>query len=91
MYKSSTNLLETNIIMIFIWQHKYTCNSPLLFNGTALKQAKSIEFLGVYIDENMFWSKHTDVFFNKIAKNIDVMNKLKKTQNTAQIYTSNII
>ena len=42
-------------------------------NGFTIERESSINFLGVWVDENLTWRNHIHTFENKIAKNIGLL------------------
>ena len=60
-------------------QNKYTQHTSLYLRGTVLNKVKSTKYLhvGVHIDFNLSCTKHTDVLWSTISKNVGVMNGLK--------------
>ena len=54
----------------------------LLINNNPIDRVHEFKFLGFLIDENLNWSKHTTYISTKIAKNIGMLYKLRKTLNT---------
>ena len=45
----------------------------LNINGLTVERESSIQFLGVWIDENLTWRDHIHTVENKIAKNIELL------------------
>ena len=51
---------------------------PKLFiNNQVIKRQSSIKFLGILLDVNLSWKKRLKLTENKIAKNIELINKVK--------------
>ena len=68
--KLSLNAKKTKYVLF----HKVTmCRSlplqlpAMTLNNIEIKREKSVEFLGVIIDENLTWKNHTEVAENKIS------------------------
>ena len=68
---------EKQKIYIFLKQYdstKIPKKLPMLvLNNTTLERFNFIKFLGVILDENINWNRHTEVVENKISKNIGVL------------------
>ena len=54
-------------------------------NKRSIERVTNTKFLGVYIDECLAWTNHTDIIANKIAKNIGKIRKM------AYLLPSNIL
>ena len=84
--------LKANKLSLNIGKSKYmfftkrtsieTPDVALVINNKALARVKEIKFLGFYLDEHLTWSSHTQYISNKIAKQIGLLCKLRKTLNT---------
>ena len=44
-------------------------------NNNQIQRSESIEFLGIFLDENLTWKDHIKYVENKIAKNIGILFK----------------
>jgi hypothetical protein len=49
----------------------------LKLNDICIEKVQYTKFLGVYIDENLSWKKHTSEIASKISKGIGIINKVK--------------
>ena len=45
----------------------------LVLNNTTLERVNSIKFVGVILDENINWNRHTKPAENKISKKISIL------------------
>ena len=71
----SLNVKKTSY-MVFGRKGK-NCNFKLSINGTNIDRVELTKFLGVHIDENLTWKKHTSEMSSKISKSIGIINKVK--------------
>ena len=74
----NTILLKSNYIIFCQAQRRYIQSVPLILDGVVLKQVTHTKFLGVEIDENLSWKNHLRDVTNKVAKNIGIINRLRK-------------
>jgi len=76
--KLSLNTNKTNYIVFHSPQKKIPPDViDIRIGSSSISQAKSIKFLGVYIDENLSWKKHLTMKANQILKITSVMSRLK--------------
>ena len=47
-------------------------------DGSKIKHVKCTHYLGITIDEHLDWQVHIDNLSNKIARNVGMLNKLKR-------------
>ena len=47
----------------------------LLIEGIHIKREHVTKFLGVFIDEHLFWKQHIEILSSKISKSIDILYK----------------
>ena len=45
----------------------------LILNNTTMERVNSTKFLGVILDDNINWNRHTELVENKISKNISIL------------------
>ena len=50
----------------------------LRINDINIERVQNFNFLGLNLDEHMFWKHHIDIVANKLIKFSGVLNKLKK-------------
>ena len=73
--KLSVNIEKTNYIVFKSRQKKINDNFALFYDTKLLKQKHDVNFLGVYIDENLNWKPHINHVCNKISKSIGILYK----------------
>ena len=49
----------------------------LLFENIHIKREHVTKFLGVFIDENLFWKQHIDIVSSKISNSVAIFYKSK--------------
>ena len=74
--KLSVNIEKTNYIVFKSRQKKINDNFALFYDTKLLKQKHDVNFLGVYIDENLYWKPHIYHVCNKISKSIGILYKI---------------
>jgi len=78
--KLSLNVKKTNF-MLFGSKAKIrlfrNTSIQILLNGILLERVAVTKFLGVYVDENLSWNKHTSQIALKISKSLGVINRVK--------------
>ena len=47
--------------------------ATITFNSIEIKRESSVKFLGVIVDEDITWNKHTEIVENKISPNIGIL------------------
>ena len=50
----------------------------LRINGITINRVQNFNFLGLYLNEHLFWKPHIDIVANKLIKFSGVINKLKR-------------
>ena len=56
-----------------------------------IEQIDHIKFLGVILDENLAWNKHSQHIATKISKNLGIITKARKMLNKESLLTLYII
>lgn len=56
-------------------------------NGIEIKQSTSTKFLGVTIDHHLEWKAYAEILKQKLAKNINIINHIKKFLNKSALHT----
>ena len=56
---------------------------PLVVSGHNLPIVKETKFLGVWIDDNLNWQKHTSVLLSKLKKNLNLLKTGKNLLSTS--------
>ena len=63
--------------MIFQNKNKNIQILSLKIDNINIDQVKEFNFLGLIIDTNLNWKKHTEQVLNACSKKIGILNKLK--------------
>ena len=80
--KLSLNINKSKYMLFYKRILKFRPTIDLLINNQPIDHVLEFKFLGFLIDENLTWSKHTAYISNKMAKNVGMLFKLRKTLNT---------
>ena len=77
--KLSLNVTKTKF-MVFHTQHKRRAIKPPVpkINNTNIEQVEQLKFLGLTLDTNLNWKKHSDNITNKFSQIIGILNRLKQ-------------
>ena len=83
--KLSLNVTK-NKFMVFHTQHKHRAIKPPVpkINNTNIEKVEQFKCLGLTLDSNLNWHKHSDNITNKCSQTIGILNRLK------QIFPQNI-
>ena len=77
--KLSLNVRKTKYVIFHAIDKRMEGVIPNLeINGIPLERVQNFNFLGLVLDESMFWKPHIDVLANKLAKCAGVLNKSKR-------------
>ena len=63
--------------MTFQGTNKNTQTLTLKIDSINIEQVKEFNFLGLIIDTNLNWKRHTGKISNACSKKIGILNKLK--------------
>ena len=64
--------------MLFHGPHKITNhNIRLILNGKILSPSSSVKYLGVHLDNQLSWKKHTEILSTKLRKTNGLISKLR--------------
>lgn len=74
--KLSLNVNKTKA-MVFHSEQRNVSLPKLFIDETAIEYVQEFNFLGIMIDKNLKWKKHTDIVSKKISKTLGVITKLK--------------
>ena len=74
--KLSLNVTKTKE-MIVDYRKRRTEHAPILIIGAAVEQVESFKFLGVHINNNLEWSKHTKTGLKRARQNLFPCRKQK--------------
>ena len=76
--KLSLNVTKSKF-MVFHTQHKHRAIKPPVpkINNTNIEQVEQFKFLGLTLDSNLNWKKHSDNITNKCSQIIGILNRLK--------------
>ena len=80
--KLSLNINKSKYMLFYKRILKFRPTIDLLINNQPIDRVLEFKFLGFLIDEHLTWSKHTAYISNKMAKNVGMLFKLRKTLNT---------
>ena len=58
-------------------QWKLSKNVKLKINNEILHDSECVKYLGVLMDKSLTWKKHMQYINTKLAKNIDILAKLR--------------
>ena len=79
--KLTVNLDKTNYILFkpkaLTSQSLTDCNLTLYFNNLPIKRVSQVKYLGVWIDENLFWDYHISQLILKLRAFISIIYKVK--------------
>ena len=75
--KLSLNLVKTNF-MLFGRKKIHNHNLQISIDGSAVEKVSSVKFLGVFIDDKLSWTVHTDHIAKKISMGLGIMNRVKR-------------
>ena len=66
--------------MVFHTQHKHRAIKPPVpkINNTNIEKVEQFKFLGLTLDSNLNWKKHSDNITNKCSQIIGILNRLKQ-------------
>ena len=75
----SLNVTKTKF-MVFHTQHKHRAIKPPVptINNTNIEKAEQFKFLGLTLDSNLNWKKHSDNIINQCSQIIGILNRLKQ-------------
>ena len=74
------NTEKTKVMLITTSQKRLHLHNSILnltFNNDSLKNIDNDKVLGIYIDNNLTWSIHTQFIAKKISSNLWLLSKLK--------------
>ena len=74
------NTEKTKVMLITTSQKRLHLHNSILnltFNNDSLKNIDNDKVLGVYIDNNLTWSIHTQFIAKKISSNLWLLSRLK--------------
>ena len=66
--------------MIFSHPHNkiFDQSIELYLNGDSVSRVNGIQYLGVFIDENMSWHHHTEYISKKVYKTIGILLRVRQ-------------
>ena len=64
--------------MIVDYRKKRTEHAPILIDGAVVEQVESFKFLGIHINNELEWSKHTKTVVKRARQSLFTVRKLKK-------------
>ena len=72
----SLNVTKTKEMTVD-YRKRRTGHIPILINGAVVEQVESFKFLGVHINNELTWSKHTKTVVMRARQNLFPLRKLK--------------
>ena len=75
--KLTLNALKSNC-MLFDRKRKSSTKVSLKINDVTLPKVQSTKFLGVWIDEKLDWTEHTNKLILKLKKNMNLLRVSKR-------------
>ena len=77
--KLSVNLKKSNFVIFRSKQKKKKINTniPISFDGSPLRQAHSVKFLGIFLDENVTRKPHISHICKKISKSAGIIFRFR--------------
>ena len=74
--------VKKTICIIFNSRHsefdgQSNCSTNLFIGNCLIIRVKFSKFLGMIIEENLFWKEHINVILNKISKSLGVLYRMK--------------
>ena len=75
--KLSLNVTKTKF-MVFHTQHRAIKPPVPKINNTNIEKVEQFKFLGLTLDSNLNWKKHSDNITNKCSQIIGILNRLKQ-------------
>ena len=76
--KLTLNVSKTHFVIFRNPGKSIVVTKTLYINNTAISQEPYTKFLGVYLDENLNWSKHIKEISKKIARGVGVLTKARR-------------
>jgi len=73
------NTLKTKELVIGRWDHQNNNKSLLSTQDGPIKRVINFKLLGVYVDSNLSWKKHTEYITTKAAKRLYFLEVLKRS------------
>eukprot|EP00061_Rhincodon_typus_P006825 g27859.t1 len=64
--------------LIIDYRKKGGEHAPIYINGTEVGSVESINFLGVTITDNLFWTSHIDTTVKKAQRHLFFIRRLRK-------------
>lgn len=83
----TVNINKTNFITFRTQQNKNETLLNLTVDNEKINQVKSVNFLGVVIDENLTWDMHIDKVCNKITSGLFIMRRLYEISDSNTLKT----
>ena len=74
--KLSLNTQKTKL-MVFHRKQKHIKRLNIVINDTKIDRVECFNFLGLTIDETLFWAHHVDIVIKKVSKVIGIFYRLK--------------
>ena len=79
--KLSLNVSKSKYMIFSKDKRRTSINKHLLINNHSIERVSQFKFLGYYLDEKLSWNLHISTVSTKIAKNIGLLCKLRKSLN----------
>ena len=85
--KLSLNIEKTNYIVFHNAQQKLPFIPKVFIENKEIAMVQYTKFLGVHVDSNMNWKKHSSIVTNKCLKLMSVLSRLKNSLPCSILYT----
>ena len=85
--KLSLNVAKTHYVLFQPGRNTVHDVPQLTINGQSIERKSSTLFLGVVLDSKLNWHEHISYIKGKIAKNIGIINKVKRVLNVSTLRT----
>ena len=73
----SLNVIKTKV-MIMDCRKRRAEHTPILINGAVVEQVESFKFLGVHINNELSWFKHTKTVVKRAQQHLFPLRRLKR-------------
>jgi len=79
--KLSLNISKTKYMLFHnrnsITETEIDDNIRIKIDNMEIKRSNSLKFLGLFIDQNLTWTEHSNYIINKVSKSIYILNCIK--------------
>ena len=75
--KLSLNISKSNFVLFHPPQKKVNDPIKLYVNNTLLEEKNHVKYLGIMMDNNLYWKSHATYIAKKIKRSIGILSKLR--------------